>query len=290
MSNYRIVVLAISACLLLGACNTGNGIAASNAPDKVSGATEESEESVVNLETYSGTEDKKDEPDCFIPDQDFDPEPLISKGKNAYECITDTYDEADIVKRYIGEFLWTISKSRRCFLEQVHARYPIQYLHRTDKNNVYAVYKTKEGGMYYMFFHTFKGELPWATDNDDGTIGYYSLLQSAYMTKTLSHADFSDIQVGDPVSKVKTLEPAVSSLEEISSIVGDDGKRHLHSTHILTDGLLSLSYEALEGEELRVKNMSFYEDFTMSFDNEVEGWGTYTITHNLKIEPEDYPQ
>ena len=289
MNNYKIAVLAISACLLLGACNTGNGITASNASGEVSSVTEESEASAVNLETHSETEDKKDELEWFIPDKNFDPEPLVQKEKSAHDCITDTYAEADLVKRYIGELFWSISRNRQCFLEEVNLLYPIQYLHRTDKNSVYAVYKTKEGGMYYMFFHTTKGELPWATDNDDGTIGYYSLLQSVYMTKTLSHGDFSGIQIGDPISKVKALEPAVGSLEEINSIV-DDGKRYLHSMHILTDGLLCISYEAPEGEELRVTQMSFHEDFTESYENKVPDWGTYTLKHNLKIAPEDYPK
>ena len=217
----------------------------------------------------------------------FDPEPFIKEGKNAYECITDTYAETDIVKRYIGYYYFSLEQSNVRILQEVNAFYPIQYLHRRDKNNVYAVYKTKEGGMYYMFFWNANGELPW--DQDDDKIGYYDLIRSAYMTKSLSYADFDGIQVGDPISKVKALEPAVDCLEEVNSIV-DDGKRFLSSTHILTDGLLNLSYEAPEGEELRVTNISYIEDFTQSIEQKVPDWGSYTLKHNLKIEPEDYPR
>lgn len=145
---------------------------------------------------------------------------------------------------------------------------------------------TEEGIRYYFFFE----EYPEAPKY------VYYCGNIIRMVKTLSYSDFSSLRKGDSIEKVSEIDPgtldqevlwrlgnpsgnSIEKAEEIYQMRYEWGCRtDRNSFHLLTDGLLIISYEP-SGDTGVITSMHLYRDFCYT------SWKEKTC---YRIEPIDY--
>ena len=136
--------------------------------------------------------------------------------------------------------------------------FPTNALRIREDGTAYIVYDTDTGYRFYYFL----------TDYYD-FMGYPVVINKS---KMLSYADFKDIQLGDSIEKVETIDSITtfhkSILESIDNIsvyfknVTNAGRPPV-SIHYLKDGILRIEYTLSEEEKIIVANTIFYEDFAI---------------------------
>lgn len=287
MSKYRLGLwLLVLIILTSSGCgnqsiNAQNSVSDNSDSEILQGGSYASDISAAGQEKMGGNT----QVDLPYPDPNFNPEPFLTQSKSLDESIQTLYEEGDIVERYIDIQFYSALMSNSITLEAVNAAYPIECLRRVDDNRVYAVYKTYEGGFYYMFFWNANGELPEAENG--ATIGYYNLIGSVYMKNTLSYQDFGAIQMGDPILCVKELELAAGYYE-------NHAKQKMYDTfwekHVLRDGLFEICYHSSGGKEYKITDIQYYPDFTKAQDSYMSGDNAFVQKDSFYIYSEDYPR
>ena len=138
----------------------------------------------------------------------------------------------------------------------VEDRFGIDYLRNTEKNGLYSIHMTKEGGYFYMFY-----------DPDPlfetCELGDSRLLATFYVEKKLSQADFTSIKQGSTFDDVKAIDPTVQIYENsyyatqryrISSFIEQYQWKdtilldYAATTHYTTDGIIIIRYRFKNGK------------------------------------------
>ena len=133
--------------------------------------------------------------------------------------------------------------------------YPNTEVNEIETSNAYLAYRTKDsdGKIVYLYcFFTGSGSVAKEHWTLRGPVLF------AY--ERLSHADFADIAVGDPIEKVTQIDPATAQYYctnpetdiVISSLVWE-------SYHLLEDGILVITYD----DALVVTDIAYYADFVI---------------------------
>lgn len=177
----------------------------------------------------------------------------------------------DIILRHLDDMMnpWL---SNIDTLLSMNRQYPTELIRKIDNTMMYSIQKPESGGLFYSFYVN-------------------GVLQcTAYITKTLSFADYSSVKIGSSVEDVIAIEPATQAYinrNEIYDSLSHDGvtadtfKQHI----ILKDGLLKLTYSR-NGDTDTVKQIEFFDDFKESVDY---GMG-FPFVYDYRILPEDYPE
>ncbi len=81
--------------------------------------------------------------------------------------------------------------------------------------------------------------------------------------KTGKTADFNDVRTGDSIERVIAIDHAAfitKQWADWNEVLSEERTNLLISKHLLTDGLLAITYE-YNGDELVVRDMEFSTDF-----------------------------
>lgn len=187
--------------------------------------------------------------------------------------ISVSYDENEIVNKYLyHRYIPFVSGDPQESFDDVNQKYPIECI-RKNNENIYAVYKTNQGGLMYMFF------------TPDMHLYY-----SAYSMKKLSYADFSNIKAGDSFEKVAAVDPAANAMKTAYE-TGNDSLV-LYTVHVLSDGVFVAFYNESETSGYTVWKCEYYPDYIFNhYEFFIKAKPEYAIDntdYSYKILPGDY--
>ncbi len=177
---------------------------------------------------------------------------------------------------------------------------PINFLRKTSDNGYYTVLKLNNGGYLYYIF---------APDSIDVENVYY--WGGIYSENRVSYSDFSEIKIGDSISKVISVDSSARMAlvehkyhQEVLSTVNFEP---FAQVFLLTDGILEITYELADmsteahpefGEEyqiipmtrdeLVVADIKYFPDSIYSSTKCIENHGVEQNLH-INILPQDYP-
>lgn len=163
-------------------------------------------------------------------------------------------------------------------IEQFHYAFPIECLRQIDENTYYAVYKVQQGGYFYVHFQKMLQEPHFDDHYYDGC---FALTGYDYITEKHTSADFTDVQEGDPFSKLEEID---TSMRLWSWYYGPG--RGPCFRHILEDGMLYITASWNAQGEFIIDKKIFYE-------GGIEDIGQYEpdgLVINTSILPQDFPQ
>ena len=172
-------------------------------------------------------------------------------------------------------------------ISQVIDHLPVSFLRKTDEGCYYTVNKLVEGGYVYIFFERERDLQTGNYTTDDMTDVYAT--GCIYAEKRLEKSDFNNVKIGDSIEKVIAIDHAAfitKQWAEWNEDLSIERTNILISKHLLTDGLLAITY-AYNGDELVVRNMAFSSEFVFI--------SPYLQQENIeypklfKILPQDYP-
>ena len=141
----------------------------------------------------------------------------------------------------------------------------------------YLMYDTETGSRIYVFFNN--------TENSLKANGY-----SMISSKKLSYADMKALKTGQTMDDVIVIDPSAKYVEYLYSFRSDKAIKYdithlnlpINTVHLLTDGVMKLTYER-SGEEgsyvYTITDIEYHDDFKM------EGHGGIT---DYRIAKEDY--
>lgn len=192
--------------------------------------------------------------------------------------IKKAYDEGEIVNKYLYFKLipdFNFSGDRPFTFEDINAEFPAECV-RKRNGSIYAVYKTKQNGLMYMFF-------------DSNMRLYYC----AYSIKKLDSTSFKNIKAGDSFEKVAAVDPAAKAMKnafEAHKYFNND----FYTIHILTDGIYYVYYQKAEGGEYTVWKGAHYSDYVLNkhrfFADLSPEYGFDHTDYSYKILEKDYPE
>ncbi len=145
------------------------------------------------------------------------------------------------------------------FLDFILDEYPPQIV-RTIENHgqkcMYFVYETKDNTRVFIFF--------FESDNFGYTRGYPII-----MKKTLTLADFDDLEVGDSLDDVEKIDQIASlyrkgydSLSyEVAQRVYVDGSEVIATVHLLRDGIIKITYDRDESGKYTINDIRRSDEF-----------------------------
>ena len=181
--------------------------------------------------------------------------------------ITTEYSESEIVRDYIFvENLDDMSKGHVVSYDYINSKYPIECV-RKNNENIYVLYKTKEGGLFYVFF------------NQNLNIKY-----TAYATRKLSYNDFIGLKSGDSITEAEKIEPAISFIKA-NFITPNPPKDNFYyiTNHILTDGALRIIYKKNpQNDDYLIHQILYSKDFIIDTDD------FHSDCLNFKVLESDY--
>lgn len=150
-------------------------------------------------------------------------------------------------------------------------RYKIELIRTIDNQRMYTIQKPESGGLFYSFYVN------------------SGLECTAYITKSLSYADYNAIKIGSSINDVIAIEPATQAYinrnRTLDSLNNDGELASKFTQHIiLKDGLLKLTYSR-SGDTYKVNHLDFFDDFKESVNFGMD----YPCVFDYSILPEDFP-
>ena len=154
----------------------------------------------------------------------------------------------------------------------------------------YLMYDTETGSRIYVFFNN--------TENSLKANGY-----SMISSKKLSYADMKALKTGQTMDDVMVIDPSAKYVEYLYSFRSDKAIKYditplnlpINTVHLLTDGVMKLTYER-SGEEgsyvYTITDIEYHDDFKMKSVFEyprINSEGEIrTIETDYRIAKEDY--
>lgn len=150
-------------------------------------------------------------------------------------------------------------------------RYKIELIRAVDDKRMYSIQKPESGGLFYSFYVN------------------SGLQCTAYITESLSFADYNAIKIGSSINDVIAIEPATQAYinrnRTLDSLNNDGELASKFTQHIiLKDGLLKLTYSR-SGDTYKVNHLDFFDDFKESVNFGMD----YPCVFDYSILPEDFP-
>ena len=188
---------------------------------------------------------------------------------------------------YIGydSARYRTSYNGRVQTNEIFNSFPTYAIRRQSEKMIYTKYQSDSGFYLYLFFSEESGDPDW--DGLNTSIGYPIVI-----CKMLRYEDFSEIQVGDGVKKLREIDPVIAIYEsmffeyyELNSIAAKNLRQcndPIASVHYLKDGLLKIEYDIIDDTQLVVENIIFDENYDLT--------NLYGETYNYRILPQDLPE
>lgn len=195
-------------------------------------------------------------------------EQILSKADNKRqlnELLHTNYPENKIVDYYLT-LGFNPYGGNMVSLSELSDQYPVECLRKTSGDSLYCVYKTKEGGRFYLFFFPL----------GDNWVYNYSL----YSKKALRYADFCALKVGDPLSAVERIDPACSLYRPVYPL------KQIITRHLLGDGILTIDYSRDNMGNYFITKLTYNKDFQFK-GSRIDKSGS-RLTENCAILPQDY--
>jgi len=163
----------------------------------------------------------------------------------------------------------------RISLSAFDSDFPVEFLRSMDTDRMYSIHRTDNGGFFYSFF---------VSPNGDLSQGVW-LSHTIFVMKSLAHSDFAGIEIGSIITDVEAVDPVVTYHRNHALRVESflDVNRFA-SFHLLTDGLLVVSYQ-MQNQSFYVSAMYFFPDFRL-----IEETSFGEIFFDYSILPQDFPQ
>lgn len=180
--------------------------------------------------------------------------------------ITHTISSENFLNDYFFHMYSTIT-SFHPTLDIVDEKYKIECLRDMEANKKYTIYKSDDGGLFFVFY-----------------ISGGMQSHSAYISKTLYFDDFKYITEGTNLNVVKEIDNTVSIWTD--SYI-KEGQKKIKSIHLLKDGVLVYSYSRKDNGEYVVSNIYYSKDFVYKSDI-TDGQGD-TMSYDYTILEHDYP-
>jgi hypothetical protein len=147
------------------------------------------------------------------------------------------------------------------FFEKMVAYFPSPVLRESPNDDyIYAVYESDKHTRVYVFFSQEKSQWFWV----DGL--------TIIMKEKLSYDDFAQLNAGDSIDKVSAIDSIIplyrkyyfDKLEDKSIVLPKEYRKDMFfSCHLLTDGILKITYDKKGNDKYVIKNILFREDFIL---------------------------
>jgi hypothetical protein len=142
------------------------------------------------------------------------------------------------------------------FMGRVVKMFPNPLVRETE-DNYYLVYQSDNNTRLFLFYSTI---------NSQGMfLGGYPII----MKEMLSYKDFSEIQVGNSIEKVGSIDSIIpvysESFEMVSETVYKTNKEqgiYFTSMHLLSDGILRIDYDRKDGDYVII-DITYNKDFVL---------------------------
>ena len=167
------------------------------------------------------------------------------------QLITKSYDIHYIIEKYFSNLNLVGTGTT---LTDIVNDFGVECLRETDKKAIYSVHKIKQGGFLYIFYANF-------TQTED----YRGIIRWFYVQNSLSYSDFSVINEGSTIDKVKAIDPTTQIFINIYKSNSEywDESGGFGSWHYLSDGILEITYQNKNGK-LTITQLHFIEDFQIT--------------------------
>lgn len=161
------------------------------------------------------------------------------------------------IKQYF--FYCYVGQSNFFTISYIDTKFPIFCLRRVG-DQIYSIYETNDGLIYVYYDHSCKES------------------HCVYMCQKLSSDSFKEVDVGTSLSAVEKIDPAATVWANHAVPIK---KSQFFSDHLLTDGLLKLTYTRQANGQYLVSEKYFSRNFHYPEN-------TAPINYNYTILPEDY--
>ncbi len=217
--------------------------------------------------------------------------PAVNNSISLYDLISECEGRTVFEQLYMSRVSYTLSAM---YATTVPNQYGVttNFLRQNDEGTLYTVKKYNCGGYLYSFYDHPYFKVQQSDDEDK----YYPM-GGVYVENVLSYSDFIDIKIGDNILDVEEIDSATafwrlvfgitSSDENYMEMDGKYAKEDIITTHLLTDGLLTINYELRESGYV-VSNITYSEEFIYDSDYLYEHLGEHYYK-SFKILPQDYP-
>lgn len=262
---------------------TSNKSLASNSKSDQDVTTSKSNASTNTLNTESKNTVSKNQNTDMPKSNSAVPESYEQRMKAEYDAVVENaitnQSYNDVLKSTVSDdiIIWYLDYTMNPWQSvadspvSINGRYKIELIRAIDDKRMYSIQKPESGGLFYSFYVN------------------SGLQCTAYITKSLSFADYNAIKVGSSINDVIEIEPATQAYIKRNKTFDDlnnDGEladkfmQHI----ILKDGLLKLTYSR-NGDTYKVNQIDFFDNFKESVD-----WGmNYPFVYDYGILPEDFP-
>lgn len=149
--------------------------------------------------------------------------------------------------------------TRKDLAKVILTAFPTEAIRESSKNgDIYVIYDTDINIRVFLFFSKEK--------NDYMTLDGFPVI----MQKRLDYKQFADIQVGDNIEKVESVDPIIPLYVKFFD-TGSDAAIKGYSEigagpttiHLLTDGILKIEYERSKDNDYLITNIVYCEDFVL---------------------------
>lgn len=207
--------------------------------------------------------------------------PTPNNAGTPEDYITGEYNAADLLFSFDGWQSVHVAdrgETPPLGIGTVNHAYPIECLRQLDENTYYAVYKAQQGGYVYVHFQKMLEEPSWY---EQYYHGIYAMTSITYVREPHAYADFSGIKIGDPVTKLETVDTSASAW-----IKRHTKLRAIHFRQVLTDGAIFIIAAADENGEYKISDIRYFPDGIEDFSK----WHERGLEINHNILPQDFPQ
>ena len=146
------------------------------------------------------------------------------------------------------------------YVQRILKLYPSYAWRKMSEDRYYVIYDLTDGTRLYLFFPSI--------DNQAMLMGY-----PLFVNKVLSHSDMRSIKLGDDISVVEAIDPIAKYTKDTWIKRAEPGIEYykdlgnkISSVHLLTDGIMRISYE-LTGEignyTFSISEIEYHEDFKL---------------------------
>ena len=177
--------------------------------------------------------------------------PIYDKTKTLEELLPDFVISDETAIGFVKSALPLSLNTIRTLAVDFNESLPIEFFIKVNDNTYYTVYETESGGLLYQFFSNGSNNI------DKPRLGYRMSILSI---KKLAYSDFGTVKIGSPISEVRAVDPSAENF--FHSYELSEGRYSYTTIHLMTDGLLKITYEETEGKDgFIISKVEHYEDY-----------------------------
>ncbi|MEG0570123.1 MAG: hypothetical protein RR497_00580 [Oscillospiraceae bacterium] len=229
---FKTICIFLLFCILLTGCNK---------------AEEEQKSMTSSNKTHSDTETTQTLATASILER--------SSRKSYKRLIKKSYHQKELISNlsYFG------ADNFNTMLDEINEKYPVECIRTFDDSLTYCIYKLKEGGLLYVFFHS----------------DILKFADYVFVVKdTLYKKDFDKLRSGDSISEVESIDKGTKLINSIYT----EYLNNKTTFHMVKDGFMKIEYTS------QSRDISTYKVKSVEF---VPNGGKLT-QYSYYLLPEDY--